>query len=293
MYTAMMSGDSASSISTLQRGYLPSRAGQVHYASVVKQSNTGRALFMLHQTASSGVMFHDVMHRLQSSQADISHVVAPDTPGFGGSSHITVEPPTVQGFAASLGDAVEAYLNKFQLNRACIMYGHHTGAAMAVKLATDFPGLVQGLILHGPPLLTTNEQREQVRGMYSNPELCEDGSHMTCIWDRIRAKDPAMPLELAQREAVLSMQAGTNYVGGYQAVANLDLEELLAKVSIPVLIIAGGRDSLKACVEPTAERLKHCECTIKWLAEDAGTFACDIHPDAVADVIAEWIQTIS
>ena len=102
-----------------------------------------------------------------------------------------------------------------------------------------------------------------------------------------------MPVELSQREAVLSLQAGINYVGGYQAVADLDMEALLSKVRIPVLILAGGRDSLKGCVNPTAERLKHCDCTIKWLAEEAGTFACDTHPDAVADAIADWIQTIS
>jgi len=38
---------------------------------------------MLHQTASSGAMFHEVMNRFQSVDTNISAVVAPDTPGFG------------------------------------------------------------------------------------------------------------------------------------------------------------------------------------------------------------------
>jgi len=160
---------------------------------------------------------------------------------------------------------------------------------MTISLPSQ--GLVQGLILHGPPLLTTDEQKKQVREMYSTPEFSSDGAHIQAIWDRIRSKDSSIPLELSHRETLLSLQAGANYVAGYTAVADLDLETILEEISVPVLILAGGKDSLKACVEPTAERLKNAEsCTVRWLPEDAGTYACDTHPGAVCGAIADWMK---
>ena len=223
-------------------------------------------------------MFEKVMQEIVNNHnKSFCCVLAIDTPGFGGSSHVEVE-ATMPSYATAIAEAIRCYLSG-QPKTQCFVYGHHTGAAVALQLAVDASDLVKGLLLHGPPLLTTPEMRDKVRNMYATPPLAADGAHFTAIWDRIRAKDPGLPLALSHREALLSLQAGGNYVAGYGAVADQDAEALLARVVAPVLILAGGRDSLKGCVEPTIERLRpHTSVHHTALPEDAGTYACDTHP---------------
>ena len=168
-----------------------------------------------------------------------------------------------------------------------------TGAAIAVQIAHDFPELVSGLILHGPPLITSEEMKEAVRTKYSTPELAADGTHLQQIWDRILEKDPSLPVPLIHREAMLSITAGEHYVAGYVAVANQNLVSMLPSITVPVCLMAGGRDSLKACVEPTRKKLSNAsKCTVEWLPEDSGTYVCDTHPEIVAKVIMNWISSL-
>jgi len=109
------------------------------------------------------------------------------------------------------------------------------------------------------------------------------------IWERVRAKDPSLPLELSHREALLSLTATDNYVAAYTAVADYDFAGALSRIRVPVLILSGGRDSLDSCVGPTAELLQHTSCTVVRLPEEAGTYACDTHPQQVADAVANWL----
>ena len=123
-------------MSTLTRGYLTTTFGQLHYLATVtaEEFQHPKLLVMLHQTASSGAMFEKVMVKLMYYQHSFTHIVAIDTPGFGNSAHVDCE-PTMANYAAAIAQAIREYLaTQFKSPRIeqCVLYGHHTGAAVAL-----------------------------------------------------------------------------------------------------------------------------------------------------------------
>ena len=63
----------------IHKGYADTPDGQIHYRQLNQVDGT--PLVLLHQTASSGMMFEALMTLL----TDDFHTIAPDTPGFGAS----------------------------------------------------------------------------------------------------------------------------------------------------------------------------------------------------------------
>ncbi|MBK8783748.1 MAG: hypothetical protein IPO22_18520 [Anaerolineales bacterium] len=66
-------------MSIIRKGYVDTPNGQVHFRQLKKVD--GVPLVLLHQTASSGMMFEPLMTLL----SDSFHTLALDTPGFGAS----------------------------------------------------------------------------------------------------------------------------------------------------------------------------------------------------------------
>ncbi|MBN8658688.1 MAG: hypothetical protein J0M11_23325, partial [Anaerolineae bacterium] len=66
-------------MSIIRKGYAETSEGQVHYREVKHASGT--PLVLLHQTASSGMMYEPLMTLLK----DDFHTIALDNPGFGAS----------------------------------------------------------------------------------------------------------------------------------------------------------------------------------------------------------------
>ena len=178
-------------MSIIRKGYVDTPEGQVHFRQLKKVDGTPLVLF--HQTASSGVMFEQVMTLL----ADDFHTIALDTPGFGAS----FSPPslfTVQYLSDSLHVALAALGVE-----SCYAFGHHTGSAIAVQMAHDHSGFVKRAVLSGPPLLSV----DQVNGLRASLQairIADDGGHLVQVWERIRKRDSALALEIVHREVLLT-----------------------------------------------------------------------------------------
>ena len=106
-----------------------------------------------------------------------------------------------------------------------------------------------------------------------------DGSHLLRTWQRIQGKFPHLELELLHRETLLSVLAAESYPAAYHAVARQDFAGLLARIEIPVLVMAGEQDTLRSALEPAFERL---QAGSKWLLPGAGTYICDTHAEVLA-----------
>ena len=127
-------------MSGVSRAYADVGDGQLHYRVA---GEAGRpVLLLLHQTPSTSAMYQPLMQRL----ADRFHLLAPDTPGFGGS-----DPLPGECSIAAFADTLSQWLEGLGIAR-CFVFGHHTGAAIAVQLACSRPGLCRALALSGPPL---------------------------------------------------------------------------------------------------------------------------------------------
>ena len=256
----------------IKKGYIETTFGSIHYRSTGDASRPH--LLLLHQTASSSEMFESMMARL----ADEYFIFAPDTPGFGGS-----EQPSEFATVAFWADSIREACDKFGVATPYV-FGHHTGASIAVQMEFVRP-FARKMVLSGPPYLTV-EQKAEFRSKIAPIVIEADGSHLTRLWERLRAKDPHAELALTHREFILNLISGERYHEAYHAVFTHDFETQLASLDLPILVMAGDGDTLKDSLEPAFHVLKNG--TMKRIY--GNTYVCDQSPEVVADIILEFCQ---
>lgn len=254
----------------IRKGYIHCSFGQIHYRTAGNESMP--QLLLLHQTASSSAMYERIINLV----ADEFYIFAPDTPGFGGSDN-REEPATMEFYAAALREAAE----KFGL-RETFVFGHHTGASIAVEMEFQ-KRFARKMLLSGPPYLTV-EQKTAFKAGVAPIVLTRDGEHIQKVWQRILDKDPSIGLDLAHREFVLNMTAGTRYHEAYRAVFDHEFETRLETLDCPILVVAGDNDTLNDSLEPAFEALRNGK-----MHRIAGnTFVCDQSPKMMADLMREF-----
>ncbi|MBL8099302.1 MAG: alpha/beta hydrolase [Anaerolineales bacterium] len=258
---------------SIRKGYVDTPNGQIHFRQL-KQVD-GIPLVLFHQTASSSLMYESLMNLL----ADDFHTIALDTPGFGAS----FSPPNL--FTVSyLSDSLHAALTQLGVE-SCFVFGHHTGSAIGLQMAFDHPNFIQKMVLSGAPLLSET----QITGLKASLKpiaLTEDGSHLTQVWERIRKRDSSLPLDIVHREILLTQSAREAAQGAYQAVFDQPIQHQLSSLDIPILLISGEHDTLRASLESAYQLLKHGKMKV---IPNEGPYICDQNPQAVADVIKEFI----
>jgi pimeloyl-ACP methyl ester carboxylesterase len=225
-------------------------------------------------------MYELIMRQL----ADQFFLVAPDTPGFGNSDALRGDPAShrVGDYAAAINELVTG------LGIApCYVFGHHTGAAIAVQLEYDHPGTARAMALSGPTLLDESLKCSLPQLAAPFP-LAEDGSHLQGMWRRIRDKDALAPLQLAQRELCLAFTAGPAYQASYRAVAEQDFAGQLPAVQCPVVVFAGDADPLYSAVAPTVALLSNG--LQQKLPGGERTYVCERQGDTVAGIIAGFFR---
>lgn len=255
----------------VRRAYASVDGRQVHYRHSGDRDKP--VLLLLHQTPSSSAMYEPLMSRL----SDRFFLLAPDTPGFGSSDPVA-GPLTVAGLA----DVLAGFLATLGVE-SCALMGHHTGAAIAVQLAHDCPGLVAAMALSGPTLLT--EQQKAVLPESVSPFAVDDeGGHLTGMWQRLRGKDAAADPALTQRELLSAFACGDAYQGSYRAVCAQDFAGQLEDIACPVLVFAGDADTLRDAVAPTAKILSRAE--VLEVPAGAGTYICEQQAEFLAAELA-------
>jgi haloalkane dehalogenase len=268
-------------MSIIKKLYIDTSRGQVHGRMTARRS--GLPLVLLHQTASSSAMYERLMAELSGELSADFWLVALDTPGFG-QSFVPAERPSTSLYATVFWEAL-AELNI----SSCHLFGHHTGAAIAVQMAHDVaqaaPDRVGKLILSGPPLLN-EAQIERLRAGLQPIVPDADGRFLSQTWQRLRHKAPDAPLDLSLRETLLTLQAGHSYPLAYEAVFDQPFAEQLAALSQPTLLLAGQQDSLHACLQPAHALLPHS--TIRSLPHADG-YLCDRQPARAAALLRQFL----
>jgi len=208
------------------------------------------------------------------------YLIAPDTPGFGGTDALS-ERGTIARYAEVLVEA----LRRLEVER-CMLFGHHSGASIAVQIAHREPAFVERLVLSGPPYLT-KAQLEALVPSVSPVTLDEGGTHLSSVWKRIAAKDPIAPLELRHRETVLNLIAGARYPEAYEAVFAHDLGSQLKTITCPTLVVIGPDDTIYASAEPAARLLPRGRLLV---FARGGTYICDREPELVAGALRDFCR---
>ena len=263
-------------MSAVLRAYAPIGGRQLHYRYAGYPD--APALLLLHQSPSTSAMYEPLMAAL----ADRYFLVAPDNPGFGGSD--ALEP----GYGVEdLSAAVAALLDELAI-ASCYVFGHHSGAAVAVQLAADQPSRYRALALSGPTLLSEQQRRDLPESVNPFP-IKDDGGHLVQMWGRIHAKDPEAPRQLIQREVLSALASGDDYQGTYRAVCGQDFAALLPDLECPVLVFAGDEDPLRGGVEPSLELLRNGSTAS--LPAGSRTYLCERQVREVTDMLAAFFET--
>lgn len=258
----------------IRKGYLNTAVGQLHYRACGQSSRP--PLVLLHQTPSTSAMYEKLMLAL----AEDYWLIAPDTPGFGQSAPLP-EPASINGYANILLAGLAA-LNIHE----CFLFGHHTGASVAVQIAFNRPQFVSKLALSGPPLLT-KEQITFFQNSLPALALDEDGRLLQTMYQHFSQKDATLPEAIKLRETLSALAARDHYQAAYQAVFDHDFAGQLGALTGPILLMAGEYDSLIACLEPSYRLAPQADMHV---IPGAGSYLCEQNVAQVAQLLRDFFN---
>ena len=231
----------------LTRHTLDVTGRRVHY----RRGGRGPAVVLLHESPRSSAA---LMPLIGYGPDDVT-VFAFDTPGCGDSDPLPHHRPE----AADYGDALSATLKALGITR-CVVYGTHTGAAIALELAHRHPALVSRLVIDGLGVFDAGE-RAEILASYMPPFMPQlDGTHLAWLWGRVRDQFLFFPWNhrgagarlwnalpepgLLQQVALDLLRAGDNYRAPYAAAFRYQPSEALAHLTMPTLVGARTDDML-------------------------------------------------
>ncbi len=236
-------------MSRIRRHYVTVKGErQVHY----RRAGSGPAFVLMHESPLSS----QSLERLIGELAGRFTVLALDTPGYGSSGPLVgFDQPDIDDYARAAADTLEALGVT-----SCAVYGAHTGAAIALELATQRPDLVTAAVLDGLPVFSAEERDELLESYLPRFEPAEDGSHLVSLWARYRDQyvyypwyerslDVRMdiPMLSARRlhDGVMDLlRAGDGYRVAYSAAFRHVPEGALASAEVPIAIVAREDDLL-------------------------------------------------
>jgi len=217
------------------RAYADLPHGQVHYAEC--GDSRCPAVLLLHQTPRSWTEYAQVLPLLGQHY----RAIAMDTAGFGAS-----DPPPGRASIEAWAAVAAQLLDALGIVQAHVV-GHHTGGVIAVELAAHHARCVRSLVLSSTPY--TDEPFRRMRAQrppIDAVEESEDGAHLAALWRKRQAFYPPGRPELLQAFVLDALQVRGDVEGGHRAVAAYRMEERLAALHQPTLIIRAMEDPFAA-----------------------------------------------
>ena len=259
----------------IRKGYVDCSAGQLHYRT---SAGPGTPIVFFQQTASSSKMYIKVMERLAGHRA----MFAFDTPGFGESFDPSAQ-PTMGQYADWLREGIDRLgLQRFHI------FGHHTGACLAVELAVRHAARVASIMMVGPVPLTPDERRQFSRQFGAPIAPTADGSYLQTTWDYLGALGAHGDLALHHRELVDTTRAFVGRSMAYRAVWEQDWTALYRQVKCPMLLLCAEDDVLFPYFARAQELRPDA-----WAAVLKGAnFEPDLDPDGTVNSIRQFLATL-
>ncbi len=215
----------------IRRAFADLSVGQVHYAHCGDAERP--AVLLLHQTPRSWAEYRAVLPLLGASY----RAIAMDTVGFGDSC-APPWPPSIEAWAAV---AVEL-LDALGIARAHVV-GHHTGGVITVELAAAHAARVGRLVLSSTPFTDEAFRRARAgRPPIDEVAPSEDGTHLTALWQKRQGFYPAQRPELLEAFVADALKISGPLEGGHRAVAQYRMEDRIARVRQPVLVLRAPSD---------------------------------------------------
>jgi pimeloyl-ACP methyl ester carboxylesterase len=264
----------------IRRAFADLSVGQVHYASC--GDPRAETVLLLHQSPRSWAEYRDVLPLFGRR----FRAVAMDTAGFGDSDDGGV-PASIEQWARV---AVEL-LDALRIARVHVV-GHHTGGVIAVELASAFAARVHGLVLSSTPYTDAAFRRARAeRPPIDEVAMSSDGSHLAALWQKRLGFYPAGRPELLEAFVLDALKVSGRMEEGHRAVAAYRMEERIAKVRQPTLILRATGDPFAA---PHAQELKMHIPQARIVDIEGGMVPLpDQMPEAFADAVLSFLEPLS
>jgi pimeloyl-ACP methyl ester carboxylesterase len=259
---------------TVYRNFVHTPEGQIHYATAGK----GKPVLLLHQTPRSWDEYRDVLPILGTRY----WAIAMDTLGFG-DSYQPRSPASIELYARG----VIQLLDGLSIERASVV-GHHTGGAVAVEVAAEYPQRVEKLILSSTPYVDSeNRELRKTRPPIDEVEVKPDGSHLTDLWQRRMPFYPKDRPDLLTRFVRDALGVLDRVEEGHRAVNKYQMEAKVPLIQAATLVLAGTEDPFSyPRMKPLAENIKNSRT-----AEIEGGMVpmIDQMPETFARVVMEFL----
>ena len=264
---------------SIRRAFADLSVGQVHYAECGDAA--APAVLLLHQSPRSWAEYREVLPLLGRR----FRAIAMDTVGFGDSA----PPPWAPSIERWAGVAVEL-LDSLGVERAHVV-GHHTGGVIAVELAANFAQKVGAVVLSSTPY--TNEAFRVARAKRPPIDAVEeqgDGAHLVQMWRNRQGFYPQDRPELLRAFVLDGLKASGDIEGGHRAVASYRMEDVIARVTQPVLLIRATQDPFAA---PHAAELAEHLPDARIVDIEGGMVPLpDQLPEAFAGAVLDFLKVV-
>src|SRR5262245_14375970 len=173
-----------------------------------------------------------------------------DTAGFGESDPLPGA-PSIEAWA----QVAVQLLDALAIDSAHVV-GHHTGGVIAVELAARHGARVHSLVLSSTPFTdaafrAARAQRPPIDAV----EPSADGAHLAALWRKRQPFYPPGRPELLHAFVLDAMKVRGDIEGGHRAVAAYRIEDRIAAIGQPTLLIRARDDPFAA--PHAAEWLAH------------------------------------
>lgn len=132
------------------------------------------SLVLLHPSPRNSVMYEPWMAQLGRQR----HVVAVDTPGYGGSDPLARPPGHLDDYVGPL----RALLDQVLPDSRFLIYGSATGAQLGIAYANLHPDDVAHLVLDNAAHFDDDERRSILAHYFPDLTPRADGSHLMALW---------------------------------------------------------------------------------------------------------------
>ncbi len=265
------------------RLYAPGPYGQVHIHAAAPAAGAARKppLVCFHTTPQSGAEFAVFMGEMARDRL----VLAPDTPGFGGSER-PAAPPTLADYAAALAEAVDA-CGLIAADTPYDVLGNHTGAVIATEIAVSRPARIRRLVLAGAPLLSEAGRLEMLE-RYGKPNpFFSDPDYVATTFKSQVLTEGAVPQARRFDLFIEGLRAGPPSWWGSRAVMTYPLEAGLRRLSQPTLFLV-AKDVMAANTRDAARLAPHP--TLIDLEDQTQSPAFDLHAKLMADAARGFLD---
>ena len=241
-----------------------------------------RTLVLVHEMAGSLESFDDVVPRFAESR----RVLRYDTRGAGMSQKVRGELGV-----DTMADDIAAMLDALGITNKVALAGIALGGAIALHFAARYPERTSAVVVSSPATGVAPERRPAALERLLKIEAA--GMAFAVVDSMQNGYAPELRGDIARFERYRARWLGNDpasYAAIWRMLAGLDMQDELARLRCPVLVIGGSFDRVRppALAEATANSIPGA----RYSEIPSGHYMAVQTPDLFSDCIDDFLKTI-